>query len=335
MAKQKTGTELTTKSTADTVVVSDENRMLTAEEFRTLADVPAEVEWFANIENPNTRRAYQADLKDFMAFVGIKIAEEFRIVTRSHLIAWRKSLEVRELAPATIRRKLSALSSLFDFLCEANAVTYNPSLGVKRPSEGTNEGKTAAVGDDQAAALLEAPSADTLKGKRDRAVLSVLLYHGLRRDELCKLRVKDLEARRGVPHFVVSGKRSKLRYVPIHPHTLQTIEEYLGMAGHREDIEGALFRPVKNPVQGELAKPLSTNAVYKDIVKRYATDIGIDPRCVCPHGLRATAATNALEHEADIAKVQEWLGHCSISTTRLYDRRKMRPEESPTFKVVY
>ncbi|RAS23891.1 tyrosine-type recombinase/integrase [Paraburkholderia bryophila] len=53
------------------------------------------------------------------------------------------------------------------------------------------------------------------------------------------------------------------------------------------------------------------------------------------HSLRATAATNALEHEADIAKVQEWLGHANIATTRLYDRRKSRPEDSPTFKVAY
>jgi integrase len=49
----------------------------------------------------------------------------------------------------------------------------------------------------------------------------------------------------------------------------------------------------------------------------------------------ATAATNALDHQADIAKVQEWLGHANISTTRLYDRRKHRPEDSPTFKVEY
>jgi integrase/recombinase XerD len=51
------------------------------------------------------------------------------------------------------------------------------------------------------------------------------------------------------------------------------------------------------------------------------------------HSLRATAATNALDHQADIAKVQEWLGHASIATTRIYDHRKTRPEDSPTFKV--
>ncbi len=53
------------------------------------------------------------------------------------------------------------------------------------------------------------------------------------------------------------------------------------------------------------------------------------------HGLRATAATNALEHEADIAKVQSWLGHANISTTKIYDRRENRPEDSPTYKVKY
>ena len=54
-----------------------------------------------------------------------------------------------------------------------------------------------------------------------------------------------------------------------------------------------------------------------------------------PHALRATAATTALEKGADIAKVQDWLGHANVSTTRLYDKRQSRPEESPTFRVEY
>jgi integrase len=53
------------------------------------------------------------------------------------------------------------------------------------------------------------------------------------------------------------------------------------------------------------------------------------------HSLRATAATNALENAADIAKVQEWLGQANMATTRLYDRRKTRPEDSLTFRVKY
>src|SRR5437867_2005774 len=144
-------------------------RLLTAAEFQGLAQVPPEVEWFANIENPRTRRAYQLDLGDFMAFVGIQRPEEFRTVTRAHVIAWRKDMERRQLSATTIRRKLSALSSLFDYLCEKNAVTHNPVKGVERPRADANEGKTPALGDGQARALLDAPTADTLKGKRDRA----------------------------------------------------------------------------------------------------------------------------------------------------------------------
>lgn len=64
----------------------------------------------------------------------------------------------------------------------------------------------------------------------------------------------------------------------------------------------------------------------------YAADLGL---AIGAHALRATAATNALDHQADIAKVQEWLGHANITTTRIYDHRQTRPEDSPTFKVTY
>ena len=84
---------------------------------------------------------------------------------------------------------------------------------------------------------------------------------------------------------------------------------------------------------GHVGAPFGT---IPDTALRFALNrLKIDAERVAPHALRATAATNALYHEADIAKVQEWLGHANIATTRLYDRRKMRPEDSPTFKVTY
>lgn len=310
-------------------------RLLTAREFQGLAEVPPEVEWFANITNPRTRKAYEGDVRSFIRFVGIGRPEEFRIVTRAHVIAWRKVLEEQGIAPSSIRRKLAALSSLFNYLCERNAVADNPVNGVERPHADANEGKTPAIGDAQARALLAAPSPDTLKGKRDRAILATFLYHGLRREELCGLKVCDVQERRGVMHFRVHGKGGKIRFVPVHPRTLSLIYDYLEKAGHREDAKGPLFRPVKNNVTGELAKSLYPDSVFHSIVKHYAKQVGIVVPGFCVHALRATAATNALEHEADIAKVQEWLGHANVSTTRLYDRRRTRPEDSPTFKVEY
>jgi len=314
-----------------------QTRILTAEEFQGLAEVPPELEWFANIQNEKTRQAYQQDVSDFSSFVGINRPEEFRIVTRAHMIAWRKDLERRGLAPSSIRRKLSALSSLFDYLCEQNAISHNPVNGVKRPKANGNEGLTPALGDAQARALLDAPPADTLKGKRDRAILATLLYHGLRREELCKLRVRDLQQREGVLHLRVEGKGDKIRFIPVAAKAARLIKEYLEVAGHQDDLKSPLFRPVRNNSTGTLNKPLHPASIYKEVVCYYGKQLGIsqDVHGFCVHSLRATAATNALEHNADIAKVQEWLGHANISTTRLYDKRNNRPEDSPTFRVDY
>jgi site-specific recombinase XerD len=309
-------------------------RRLTDAQFQLLAELPSEAEWLENLNNPKTVRAYRADVRAFINFVGIRGSRDFRVVTRAHVLAWRHDLKERKLAASTIRRKLSALSSLFDHLCDCNAVAHNPVNGVSRPSEGSNEGTTPAIGDSQAAALLEAPDKGTLAGLRDRAILSVFLYHGLRCDELRRLNVADVQERRGVKHFRVHGKRDKIRFVPVHPGTLERIADYLTHAGHGADLDGPLFRPVKTRM-GKPAQPLTGSAVYACIVRRYAAVCRIEVRGFCVHSLRATAATNALDHAADIAKVQEWLGHANISTTRLYDKRTTRPEDSPTFKVAY
>jgi integrase/recombinase XerD len=286
-------------------------------------------------------------VQEFVDFSGLREPAALRTVARSHVITWRKHLESRDLEPSSIRRKLSALSSLFDYLCERNAVPGNPVDGVKRPMANNNEGSTPALGDAQARRLLEAPPPDTLKGVRDRAIIATLLYHGIRREELCSLRVRDMQSRQGVMHLRIKGKGDKTRFVPVHPMVQRLILEYLVAAKHgggqdgevpdNSALDGALFRPVKNNRTVTLDKHLEPGSIYRNIVQKYGRATGINAEVIglCVHSLRATAATNALSNEADIAKVQEWLGHANVSTTRLYDRRKSKPEDSPTFHVKY
>jgi integrase/recombinase XerD len=106
---------------------------------------------------------------------------------------------------------------------------------------------------------------------------------------------------------------------------------FAGLTGN----DTPLFRPVRNNYSHDTDKPLSPDAVYQNVVIHYAKQAGVHFEGLSPHALRATATTTALERGADIAKVQEWLGHANVSTTRLYDKRHSRPEESPTYKMEY
>jgi len=309
-------------------------RRLTAPESRQLSTVPGEAEWLANIRNPGTRRIYQRDLRNFMSFIGIGLPRDFRTITRSHVLAWRKHLERRGLGGATIRGKLAALSSLFQYLCNARAVPTNPVNGVARPKVEGRQGKTPALSGAQVRELLAAPEGDGLKARRDRAILAVLFFHALRRAELCAITVQDIHDRRGVKHFRVRGRGKPLRYVPVHPAAADAIAAYLDAAGHGDQPRAPLFRPIVSNVTKRLDAALQPSGVYR-MMKAYAKVLGISVDRFGPHAARATAATNAIDQGADITQVQQWLGHASVSTTRVYDRRKSRPEDSPVFKVSY
>lgn len=120
------------------------------------------------------------------AFAGIEDPTQFRSVSRGHVLAWRRDFERRDLSGATIRRKLAALPSLFSYLCDSNALTRNPVEGVKRPRMESTEGKTPAIGDYQARALLDGADASTLRGKHARA-----LHHLSRNDIRRALRTRS------------------------------------------------------------------------------------------------------------------------------------------------
>ena len=89
--------------------------------------------------------------------------------------------------------------------------------------------------------------------------------------------------------------------------------------GHGADLAGVLFRPIRNNLTGTLNKAITADMVFK-LVRFYSAALGFK---IGAHALRATAATNALDHQVDIAKVQEWLGHANIP--RLESMTTARP----------
>lgn len=307
-----------------------DSKRLDRKEFEDLRKIPEYQTWLATIDNPHTRSASASDLSSFSNLFPIETLADLKKITAAHVSYWREQLKSSGSGPATIRRRISALSRLYQFLIQKSALNYNPARDVERPKEGANQGKTPALSNHDAKRLLQAPPSTTLKGKRDRAILAVLLYHALRREEVCTLTVQDLSLRKGILNLTVHGKGGHRRYIPVHPQAVFLIQDYLKSAGHQSEKEGALFRRIKQPDAS-----LTPKAIDTDIVKHWAQKVGIAASEIRPHVLRATAATNALENGADIAHVQEWLGHKNIATTRLYDKREQKGEDSPTFKVEY
>lgn len=134
-----------------------DRRLLTSAEFSRLQEAPPEAEWFANLESPGTRRIYRVDIRDLMRFFWIQCTDRISHHHRSPRHRLSRRLARRKLQGATIRGKLAALSSLYEYLCDKNAVPMNPVKGVRRLKIESYEGKTGAPPHAQARMLLDAP----------------------------------------------------------------------------------------------------------------------------------------------------------------------------------
>lgn len=185
-----------------------------------LADVPEEEIRLAKQKSKRTRRAYKLDVRHFMRALHITSYEELRRVDHKAVIAWERIMhEDEDDAHSTVRRRLSALSSLFKHLVRYG-FAENPVTEVERPAINRRHGTTLAFSRLDAAKLLNAPAEDTIEGLRDRAILSVGLQAGLRRAEIAALAVEDLAGliRSGwSPKAAGGAPRPSPQYRPAHP----------------------------------------------------------------------------------------------------------------------
>lgn len=203
---------------------------------------------------------------------------------------------------------------------EARAATRNPVVDVDRPAINRDEGSTAAFSKAQAHKLLDAPPEGTLAGLRDRAMLAVGLQVGFRPAEIAALKVGDLHQNRGFDALRVTRKGGRRESLVINPQAAQRIRAYLAAAGHGEQPDAPLFRPLRgNKKPLDPSGRMDPDAIDR-VVRKYAATIGLD-RGYSAHSMRATFITTALENGAQFEDVQKAAGHRDPSTTKLYDRR--------------
>jgi site-specific recombinase XerD len=301
--------------------------------------VPEEEVWLAGQLSPHTWRAYRQDVGHFVRTMGIKSADELRQVSRAAVIAWQNAMIDEEAKPRTIRRRLSALSSLFAHLIEHRAADENPVRDIKRPRVNRRQGTTRAFSTREARLILDAPDSSTLRGLRDRAILSVGFQAGPRRSEIASLLVRDFHTNAGFKslHFIRKGGEDLS--LALNPQTAERIEKYLAAAGHGQDAAGPLFRAVvmekscKKSRKREPRSPLHPETIDR-ILRKYANLAGLDIGYTA-HSMRATFITTALDKGASLEDVQRDVGHADPSTTKLYDRRGYNPEKSAAFFAIY
>lgn len=230
---------------------------------------------------------------------------------------WVYALEGAGLSAASIRRAQSALRTYYGFLLGEGAVPSDPTERLESPRLGRRLPHYLTA--EEVERLLDAPDPDADLCWRDRAILELLYASGMRVSELAELPLAALDLDEGF--LTVFGKGSKERLIPVGAPALRALVRYLREVRPRLDRGKAKGRVFLNTRGG----PLSRVAVW-GLVKESARRAGI-ARKVSPHTLRHTFATHLLEGGADLAAVQELLGHADIATTQIYthvDREYLR-----------
>jgi integrase/recombinase XerD len=258
--------------------------------------------------SPRTLEAYRHDVERFTTYVRTKGIERPGDVRAPDLQDYVYHLKDLGLEATSIRRNLSAVRTYFAYLLSEDAIASDPTERVELPR--TWRRLPGTLSRDEVNRLLDAGDPDDRLYWRDRALLEFAYASGVRVSELTGIKTRDLDAEDGLA--VVFGKGAKERIVPVGRAALQAIEIYVRetrprLAGARS--QAVLFLNARGG-------PLSRMGVWK-ILRGWVDRAGIQKR-VTPHTLRHSFATHLLEGGADLAAVQEMLGHADISTTQIY-----------------
>lgn len=264
-----------------------------------------------------SRRAYVGDCRRLARFAMDRGRRGPDEVDAGLLGDYAVHLLERGLAPRSVARSLSSLRAYFSFLLEEGVVTADPTETLEAPRLGRPLPVVLSVAEVER--ILGAIRPEEAYAFRDRAILEVLYGAGLRVSECAALRVRDLMLEEGLLH--VTGKGSRQRLVPVGGRASDAMRRYL------RDLRPRLETPASEGYVflGRHGRRLSRMWIWK-IVRRAVRRSGVE-KPVTPHTLRHTFATHLLEGGADLAAVQEMLGHADITTTQIYthvDRAYLR-----------
>lgn len=276
--------------------------------------------WLASYGSAHTREAYRRDARIFLGYLE-STGLDLLAVRRAHVDVFARTRQAAGDAPATMNRRLAAVSALYAYALDDGALQLNPAARVRRAAVDAEHSTTAVLTRREAEDLLVAARDHS---RRAHALVDLLLSTGVRISEALGAKVSALSADR----LVITRKGGKTAVIPLPEHTVDALRAMAGTTGTElargDEAEQCLFATASG-------RPWARTDAAK-LVTCLALKAGLGKR-VSPHVLRHTHATLALELGVALHHLQDSLGHTDPRTTRRYDHTRSRLEHSSSYRV--
>jgi site-specific recombinase XerD len=279
--------------------------------------------------NGQSKRAYTGDVVCFKRWL-----DEHRIdagsLTYSVMARYRAYL-LEEYASATASRRWKVVRLLLDKAVKLKLLSSNPAREVEEKIKVEDSVPHTALSKNEIKRLLAAVDTSTSIGKRNYALVLLLVYTGLRRSEVASLVIGDISSKQ--EHMVLtvrSGKGKKFRDVPLRAEVFRAVKDYLEATDRlNASLDSPLFCGF---YRGDTPRPTGiTSVVVLNVVQDAARKAGLVN--VTPHCIRASFIPFAIDTGSPVIKVQRLVGHASPVTTENYYSRKTDLDESPIYKI--
>jgi integrase/recombinase XerD len=257
----------------------------------------------------NSLDAYKHDVNDFSNYLASKGVDDLMEATNTEVVSFLLYLKEKDRSASTINRKLASVRAYYTYLVEKGKVNTNPTANIKSPKVERKDIEYLTI--EETDKLLAAPD-DSVKGKRDRAILELLYATGIRVNEVVAANMSDLNLRIGF--FTCPGESGKARIVPIGRPARAALEEYIYSARNaylkgENDDEQALFL-------NHRGQRMTRQGLWK-ILKEYGKKADLE-KIITPHIIRNSFAVHMVQNGADLKSLKELMGHEDLAATQIY-----------------
>lgn len=256
----------------------------------------------------NTLQSYTRDIKQFSDYIESR-SIEVSLVTGNDIQNYISYMQLEGKAPSSVSRSLASVRALFGYLVLKGKLSNDPTYKLRTPKSERKLPQILTTNEvDQ---LLRCPDKSNSKGLRDKAMLELLYATGIKVSELISLNVSDVDLDFG---YLKCMGEADVRIIPLGKTSVRALRDYITTARTM-----LIALPEEDALFVNCNGTRMTRQGFWKLIKTYAAMANIH-KDITPHTLRHSFAAHLLENGADLASIQEMLGHKDIVSTQVYTK---------------